>query len=234
MRTLRTEFYSLWKDDICHQYEYSAPIGGRLPGAASTTEPSAKGDIPEPGVARTRTESPARRQKGKPEPKPLRRRDSSRLRRANCAGRRIHVSLHSWNVARAGKVPSNRVFFGQFHAAGIERRKPGFLQGSKEVVRTLRAEGGAQRGCQSFRPALDVPFVLGLDHHARDRLRAGIAQHDASGFAECRFGFFESPRPLRQRLERRLRAHSHVDDLLRENLQIRDERFERPGDGNEW
>jgi hypothetical protein len=58
MRTLRTEFYSLWKDDICHQYEYSAPIGGRLPGSASTTEPSAKGDIPEPGVARTRTESP--------------------------------------------------------------------------------------------------------------------------------------------------------------------------------
>lgn len=37
--------------------------------------------------------------KGKPEPKPLRRRDSSRLRRANRAGRRIHLYRHSWNVA---------------------------------------------------------------------------------------------------------------------------------------
>src|ERR1700733_556386 len=86
MRTLGTEFYSLWKDDICHQYEYSTPIGGRLPGSASASKPNRK-------------ESPAGRQKGKPEPKPPRRRDSSRLRRANRAGRRIHLYQHSRNVA---------------------------------------------------------------------------------------------------------------------------------------
>src|ERR1700733_556385 len=29
----------------------------------------------------------------------------------------------------------------RFHAAGIKRRKPGFFQRSKEIVRTLRADG---------------------------------------------------------------------------------------------
>ena len=53
-----------------------------------------------------------------------------------------------------------------------------------------------------FDPARNVVFVLGFNHHARQRLGAGVAQHDAPGFAKCRFGFFESARDLRQRFQR--------------------------------
>ena len=51
----------------------------------------------------------------------------------------------------------------------------------------LRADGGTQRGGQGFSPARDVFVALGLDHHARQRLGARIAQHHAARFAQRAF-----------------------------------------------
>ena len=75
---------------------------------------------------------------------------------------------------------------------------------------------------------LDVSFVFGLYHHARERLRAGVTQNDAAIFARARIALPTMHGNLRQRIERRLRTNFHVHDGLRIVLQAADQAVEGP------
>ncbi len=95
------------------------------------------------------------------------------------------------------------------------------------------ADGGAECVGEGLAEALDVGVVFGLDHDAGELLRAGIAQDDASIFAERGLGFGERAGDLGKSFERRLGFYFDVDDDLRVILEAFDERFDFAVHGNE-
>src|SRR5437764_7417776 len=100
-------------------------------------------------------------------------------------------------------------------------RKP--KKDNSEARRTQRraesnrsgADGGAEGVGEGLAEALDIGFVFGLDHDAGELLGAGVAKDDAAIVSERGLRFGQRAGNLRQRVERRFRAHLHVDDELR-------------------
>src|SRR5258708_2091567 len=78
----------------------------------------------------------------------------------------------------------------------------------------LSADGGAQSVGEGLAEALDIGFVFGFDHDASELLGAGVAKDHAAVVAERGLGFGQGAGDFRKRLERRFRAHLHVDNQL--------------------
>ena len=97
----------------------------------------------------------------------------------------------------------------------------------------LSADRSAEGVREGFAVALHVGVVFGFDHDAGERLGAGVAKHDAAGFAERGLGVGEGAGDFGERIERRLGAHFYVDDGLRVVLETVDEVVERAVHGNE-
>ena len=60
--------------------------------------------------------------------------------------------------------------------------------------RVLNPDGITKRGCERCTEALDVGFVLGFHHHARERFGAGITKNDAAIFAQGGLRFLQRAR----------------------------------------
>src|SRR5260370_4579389 len=82
--------------------------------------------------------------------------------------------------------------------------------------------------------ALDIGFVFGVDHDARELLGTGVAKDDTAIVAKRGLGFGQGAGNFWKRLERRFRAHFYVDDELRIILETLHERFNFTAHGNQW
>src|SRR5260370_16957309 len=71
----------------------------------------------------------------------------------------------------------------------------------------LSGDGGAEGVGERLAEALDIGFVFGLDHDARELLGTGVAQHDATVVAKRGLGFGQGAGNFWKRLERRFRTH---------------------------
>src|SRR6201993_701344 len=98
---------------------------------------------------------------------------------------------------------------------------------SCRVLVPLSADSGANYRCQRIRPAPNVFVTLSFNHHARQRLSAGITQNHAPGFTERLFRFAKRPRNLRKGFQWWFRFHTDIHDLLRIDFQISHERVKR-------
>jgi len=99
--------------------------------------------------------------------------------------------------------------------------------------RSSSADGGAEGVGQGLREALDVGVVFSFNHDAGKLLSAGIAEDDATTFAECGLGFGEGAGNFRKSFEGRLGLDSDVDDELRIVLKTFDEGFDFAMHGDE-
>ena len=68
--------------------------------------------------------------------------------------------------------------------------------------------------------------MFGFHHDTRELLGPGIAKNDAAIFAKSGLRLGERAGNFREGIERRFRAHLHVDDLLRVILQALDQRLD--------
>src|SRR5207248_2201765 len=71
--------------------------------------------------------------------------------------------------------------------------------------------------------AFDHLGRLRFHHHARHGFRAGVSYHDAPALTKLAAAGRDRAADSRDRLERRLLAHSDVPDSLRERLEARDD-----------
>ena len=70
-------------------------------------------------------------------------------------------------------------------------------------------------------------FAFGFDHHAGQGLGAAVANDDAARVLKLFFGGADGRGHRRNRIQRLLLAHLHIDNHLRENLEIGGELVER-------
>src|SRR6266478_6751147 len=114
------------------------------------------------------------------------------------------MRLKQWELARwepsgtdGGTPESYKISQMRLASSPFFGRRRQFTPGRKDSVFHLTANRSTDRRGNRFTKAFHIRRVLGFDHHARQWFGAGVTQHDAPIFTECRLGFTQRARDFR-------------------------------------